>query len=411
MSGPKRADVQAELNIVADAVKCCAGYVSRAENSAINKIMNDSLLRNKSIEQEINNIKKLTNEINGINEKISKELIKTSLKLEKEISKLREEAVNASKNAKISFEDSQDAEDEANDAFERANAEYLKAKEMLENSFGNHYKEKEMDFAREAHRLFDIAKEKLKDAQAKRIITRKKAEESLKKSISALNSAKLAVEELKGNKILEAQRQLVAKRAKAEAEVNALEAVFNSVDTELINEWSDEKDILSVAHKELEVIKKLLASEKPEEAGIRAEKVKKSLDDAMRNAAENKESDERRTRTGYAIMDALRELDFDVSFEKGSASEPMRISGQTVDETGKGDFDIEMPLNGEVDFEVTAQEGDISCVAAIKELQNRLIKKGVSWNTTNWGHAEGAEISNVKIKTVEKVRGKMKSKY
>lgn len=268
-----------------------------------------------------------------------------------------------------------------------------------------------MDFAREAHRLFDIAKEKLKDAQAKRIITREKAEESLKKSISALNSAKLALEELKGSKILEAQRQLAERRAKAEAEVNDLEAVFNSVDSELINEWSGEKDILSIAHEELEVIKKLLESEKPEEAAIRAEKVKKSLDAAMRSAAENKESDERRTRTGHAIMDALRELDFDVSFEKGSTSQPMRISGQTVDETGKGDFDIEMPLNGEVDFEVTAQEGDISCVAAIKELQNRLSKKGVSWNTINWGHAEGAEISNIKVKTVEKVKGKIKSKY
>ena len=133
-----------------------------------------------------------------------------------------------------------------------------------------------------------------------------------------------------------------------------------------------------------------------EERFADAEEISRSarqmLTDALQSAAEAKSANESRIHVGNAIMDVLAELHFDVSFDAGNRDEPLHIRGNSADTTGKGDFDISIPLSGEVDFHLEATQGDVSCVGAVNELQKRLAERGVKWNTTDWGHAEGVKM-------------------
>ncbi len=115
------------------------------------------------------------------------------------------------------------------------------------------------------------------------------------------------------------------------------------------------------------------------------------LPGAIAEAGENRDRQERRARIAEAIMTTLDELQFDVSFDPGNRDEPCRISGQTPRSDGDGDFDIAIPLSGEVTFEVAEARGDgHDCHAAVMALQERLKERfGMSWEVTDWGNAAG----------------------
>ncbi|MPN55447.1 hypothetical protein SDC9_203129 [bioreactor metagenome] len=84
-------------------------------------------------------------------------------------------------------------------------------------------------------------------------------------------------------------------------------------------------------------------------------------------------------------------MQFDVSFDPGSRDEPCRISGQTPRADGDGDFDIAIPLSGDIEFEVAEARGDgRDCHAAVTALRERLKERfGLSWDVTDWGRAAG----------------------
>ena len=110
----------------------------------------------------------------------------------------------------------------------------------------------------------------------------------------------------------------------------------------------------------------------------------------MGAAVAAKEADDRRNEIGAAILDVLEEMHFDVSWDAGTRDQPLRLAGQTADESERGDFTVAIPLSGEVDFEVTATEGDTACVAAVQQLQAKLAERGIGWKTTDWGQAQDA---------------------
>lgn len=114
----------------------------------------------------------------------------------------------------------------------------------------------------------------------------------------------------------------------------------------------------------------MIAGEDFEVAAADAARARDALASATASAAAAKGQDLRRREVGEAIMDALEDLGFDISYEDGTRDERLPISGQVADATGRGDFDIEIPLDGEVDFEVTAEAGDVSCVNAIRSCRS-----------------------------------------
>ena len=76
-----------------------------------------------------------------------------------------------------------------------------------------------------------------------------------------------------------------------------------------------------------------------------------------------------------------------MTFEPGTKSEPMKISGQVPAVSGEGDFLLELPLDGEVDFEVTDTNADGSaCSNAVATLRQRLADRGIAFTVTDWGH-------------------------
>jgi hypothetical protein len=189
-----------------------------------------------------------------------------------------------------------------------------------------------------------------------------------------------------------------------------LAAAVESADGELLAAWSPAPDALEQARTALEAARAALARETFEEAADGAGAAAGRLAGALHAAAQAHSLDERRTHLGEAIMDTLEELGFEVSFERGTRTDPLRISGQTPDTSGRGDFDVALPLDGEVGFRVEAAEGDVSCVAAVEALRERLAERGFGWSTTDWGHAHGhAPAASVRQET-EVVQQKVKSK-
>lgn len=190
-----------------------------------------------------------------------------------------------------------------------------------------------------------------------------------------------------------AREELDRRQAEAEGAIAGLASALDGADRDLIQEWSDAPASYRDAAAGLESARRALAAEDFDSAVAGANVAAGSVRKAMEVGADARAANERRTSIGQAVMDVLAEMNFDVSFEAGTRDEPLRISGQTADESGRGDFDLAIPLDGEVDFEVTAAAGDTACVAAVNQLREKLAERGVPWRTTDWGQA--ADAANV----------------
>lgn len=199
-------------------------------------------------------------------------------------------------------------------------------------------------------------------------------------------------------------------KARALSAQQELDSLLEAVDEDLVARWSDQGAAASEARRTADALGGMIAGEDFEAAAAAAARARDALASATASAAEAKGQDLRRREVGEAIMDVLEDLGFDISYEDGSRDEPLRISGQVADATGRGDFDIEIPLDGEVDFEVTAEAGDVGCVKAIQGLQERLAERGIAWSVTDWGHAEGAVDSKSRGKTRERSQTRTRNK-
>ena len=177
--------------------------------------------------------------------------------------------------------------------------------------------------------------------------------------------------------------------AEASAAASSLESAIAAADGDLIQSWSDDPQAITSARAALTRAQSMITSEQFDDATTLAAGQVRAVDAATVSASETRAAHERRESIGEAVMDVLEEMGFDVSFEPGTRTDPLRISGQTPEEAAAaGDFDIEIPLAGEVHFEVTAQEGDGACAQSVKGLQDKLAERGVGWNTTDWGYGQ-----------------------
>ena len=176
------------------------------------------------------------------------------------------------------------------------------------------------------------------------------------------------------------------RRSEAEAALAGLASVIEGADRELVEQWSGQPSAHADAAKALAAGRAALAKD-DFAAAQAATRAGQALRAAMAAAVAAKEADDRRNEIGAAILDALDEMHFDVSWDAGTRDQPLRLAGQTANESGRGDFTVAIPLSGEVDFEVTAIEGDTACVAAVQQLQAKLAERGIGWKTTDWGHA------------------------
>lgn len=240
---------------------------------------------------------------------------------------------------------------------------------------------------------FDTLHRQLADAESAL-----KRKDSAKASKAAANVS-TAARSLR-DQVAQARADFDRRHAEADASMTALEATLAGADASLVAEWSTAPSAYQDAAKAVREVRDAMKREDFQTATDKSRRANEALRAAMESGAECRAANERRTAIGSAVMEVLHEMNFDVSFEPGTRDQPMCISGQTADETGRGDFELELPLDGEVHFEVTADAGDSSCVAAVNQLQQKLEERGMTWQTTGWGHATETAAGGGKTRTV-----------
>ncbi|MBV5338774.1 MAG: hypothetical protein J0665_04335 [Deltaproteobacteria bacterium] len=501
MSGPKKADVVAQLNIAQRSQRLCANLISSAADAAIASILRDA----EGIVRDIAAQESTMRDESGSFSSDARRIAPDAVRRAGEAASSSSAAIATSRDilsrAHNEVDRAQQQEQEARGTFDRAEEEYDRAMQAV-NSAGGHYMHQEMARAQQATQLFTQAERELaaaakvrKDAEksassalqqareAKGAVqsarqqiqstrneaqsllkaeadARRIAEEKRRNATLALEKGRSALHRLENlphqkfcpgkldalsrelqaaqqalesgrfdtaladgeriasaavrleQEVAAAQKEFERRKAEAETQINVLDATLTGMDEALIREWSDTPDACRHAKQVIDQARQAVAVEHFDDATEPARNERQKLTEALRSAAEAKSSHDKRMATGAAIMEVLQELNFDVTHEPGNKTEPMRIAGQTPDEAGKGDFDIAIPLDGEVNFEVNTPQGDISCIGAIGELQKRLEQRGIQWTTTDWGHAEGAAPSGQPRKTTvqEQVQIKQKGK-
>lgn len=205
-----------------------------------------------------------------------------------------------------------------------------------------------------------------------------------------------------------AWQEFQRRKAEAEGNIQVLRIAFDNLDRNLISTWADDQTVLRNVETALQKANQEIENENFDQASEQAKMANDLLSQSLHNAAENQSLNEKREVTCEAIMDALEELGFETAYQSGNRTSPLRIAGHTPDIKGKGDFAIDIPLDGNVDFKVTAAAGDTSCVAAVQDLQKRLAQRGIRWETTNWGHADGVKPAGTKTQVKEAERVKIK---
>jgi hypothetical protein len=499
MSGPKKADVVAALNIAQNTQRSCASLISRAETAAVRRVLADAEAAASAAAADAQAARRDADALRGEAEALSPEAVKAAqaaaARAEQAVAAAREGVADTARGLAAA----ERSEQSARELFERAEAAYASALAAV-RAAGAHYLNNEMSSARAVQRMYDQAAAELRDAEKKRkeaeraaasalraageargagaaardrvrgaraeVEARRRAEEEARRiTEEGRRRATLALEEARGAlaalaelphaqfapgaadeagralaqaargmadgrfdevraqagrirdqvgevaaRVAQAAREHALRRAEAESRVGVLAAAVESADGELLAAWSPTPDALDQARAALETARAALQREAFEEAGDGAGTAAERLAGTLHAAAQAHSLDERRAHLGEAIMDTLEELGFEVSFERGSRTDPLRISGQTPDATGRGDFDVALPLEGEVDFRVEAAEGDVSCVAAVEALRERLAERGFGWSTTDWGHAEGHAPATSVRQESEVVQQKIKSK-
>lgn len=497
MSGPKKADVKAQLNIAKRSQQQCANLISAAADAAIASILLEAEGIMKDIAAQEITIRDESGSFSSEALRIAPDAIRRAGEAVSSSSATIAESRDVLSRTRSEVDLARQHEQDARRTFEMAVEEYNRAMEAINRASG-HYMDQEMEWAQQATKLFaqaecelasaakvrkdaeksassalqqarigkgtvqsalqqvrntrDEAQSLLKaEADARKIAEEKRRNASLalekgrsalhrlgklphqkfspgkldalsrelKTAQQALESGSFDAARTDGERIaasavcLEqdvatAKKNFERRKAEAETQINVLHAALTGMDEALIREWSDTPDACRNAKHVIGQAHKAVEAERFDDAVGSASDERRKLLEALRSAAEAKSSHDKRMVTGLAIMEVLKELHFDVSCEPGNKTEPMLIAGQTTDEAGKGDFDIAIPLDGEVNFEVTSPEGDISCVVAIEQLQKRLESRGVKWQTTDWGHAEGAVPSNLRRTSTVKEGVKVK---
>ncbi len=497
MSGPKKADVEAQLNIARDSQRKCANLLAGMEEATIANILQevDSILTQATAAAAT--LLRETDALGSLQHFAPEAAALVGTIAEQARSEL-ESAQAALNRARRQANKAEQLKRQANETFSQGERLYEQAA-AANRRLDPHDRRPEMEWAKQAQALFDQAADELATAararrEAERIAVqalqqaqqahaalsssarhvqairaeaeaRRRAEEEARRiTEQQRREATLAVEQARAafqrlaelphdkfcpgegdeikrsldaaaqalaqghfaaasaaatpiservrqleEKVRQAQRDYERQRAEAEAEVKALVAAVKSADEKLLAEWSDNPQALEHARQALRSAQQAIASERFSEAVNHAQAACQVLAQALNTAAENKSADEKRQIVGQAVMDVLAELGFEVSYQLGSRTEPMRIAGQTPEPTGKGDIDIALPLQGEVNFEVNTPHGDTTCVATVQELQKRLAERGIRWETTDWGHAEGA-TAGAPARQQEKVTEQQKIK-
>ncbi|HET7462574.1 MAG TPA: hypothetical protein VFJ82_15075 [Longimicrobium sp.] len=499
MSGPKRADVVAALNVARNTQRSCATLISRSETAAVRRVLGDAEAAAQAAAADAQAARREADALDGDACALAPEAVEAAqgaVTRAEQAARAAREAVEATAGALAAAER---IEQSARELFGQAEAEYERASAAVRGA-GAHYLHNEMSWAREAQHLYDRAAAELREAEKKRREAeraaaaalktagearsagsaardrtrgaraeaearrraqeeaRRIAEEGRRRATLALEEARAALASLAelpharfapgaadqaeqalagaarqlgggewdatvaaahrvrdrlrevAAQVAEAAREHARRRAEAESRTGVLAAAVESADPGLVAIWAPDPGALDEARAALAAARQALEREAFEEAAEGAEAAAVQLAGAVRAAAEAHSLNERRSHLGDAIMETLEELGFEVSYEAGSRTEPLRISGQTPDATGRGDFDVALPLDGEVDFRVEAAEGDVACVAAVEALRERLAERGFGWSTTDWGHAEGHAPATAVQQQTEVVQQKIKSK-
>jgi len=189
------------------------------------------------------------------------------------------------------------------------------------------------------------------------------------------------------DRVTAARKEFDRRHAAASAAASELAAAIDGADADLVARWSDSPRAVADANAALSSVRAAIQSEDFDRAGADAQRASAAVRAAMESAAANKAADQRRNSIADAIMGSLNEMHYEVSFEPGDKNTPVVIKAQTADATGRGDFDLLVPLSGEIDFEVRANADDVSCRAAVEQLQKKLQERAIPWKTTDWGHA------------------------
>jgi len=498
MSGPKKADVEAALNIARNSQRQCASLIAKAEDAALARLLQDAEAHLRRATDANTVLDKALATLTGDMQRIAPDSVAAARTQAEHARRGLEETQAAVKQTRMATAQAREREQTAERTFRQAEQEYQRAAAALRNA-DSHYLHDEMSWANRARDLYDQAAQELAaaatarrtaqqtaaeaarraretqaaltDAQRQTDSTRAEAETRLRAeaearriaeqqrraALLALEQARAALTRLDSlphqkfrpgssqrlqqdftsavrqtdagyhdqaakaatqiqqqaqrleQEVAEAQRQFERQRAAAAAELDGLGAALAGVDAAAIRDWANTPAAYDQARQAHEQAQRQIEQEQFDAAGRLAQETRQTVMDAMRSAAENRSAHEQRDTIGKAVMNALTELGFDVSFEAGTRTDPMRISGQTPDPSGKGDFDIAIPLNGAVDFHVEAHEGDTTCVAAVEALRQRLASRGIRWNTTDWGHAQGAGAA-VKQRSTERTRERIRSK-
>jgi hypothetical protein len=484
MSGPKRAEVEAQLKVAHNGQRKCANRIANAEKKALQSLLNNAEILQQRTNSIVREAEQSFNSLSSELRLAAGDSLNGLRLLIQEAQRFSAETDNLLGQTRSSIAQADDQETTANVTHQHANRVYDEAESALRNA-GSHYLRREMQQAEAATNLFNQAERELANAsrsrgnatqhasqatrfaeeaasaaqnalrtfqatraeaearqraaeEAKRI-----AEEKQRNATMALEGARATCErvldlphakfspgaEEQINRALEGLAQLMSqsnwdeasstakrleqqarqleveirtaqqehtrRRAEAEASLQHLTSALEGTDIELIRDWADDSQALNQVQTQRQAAQAAMDNEEFEKAGEQAQAARETLMRALHTAAQNKSRHEVRGEIGEAVMDVLEELGFDVSTAEGTRTEPLRIAGQTPETSGRGDFDVSIPLSGEVNFHVNTPDGDTSCVAAVQELQKRLAERGVEWNTTDWGHAEGAQHGGI----------------
>lgn len=485
MSGPKRADVQAELRSAQASARTASSLIADAEGSVLRALLAELNQAAKSGGSDSG----INTELNGCRDDVSSTADAKSALAQAKSLRMRADAASATARDQCSA-----AERTHRDGvreYECANAEYHRATANLNKA---HYLHDEMSWAKEATRLYGTAAALAKNAQlerqrAQKSVTdaltlarqaqaaerdavnrvkassresaertraeeeaRRIAEKARRLATIAVSGARAALDALPdgdcdkfapgtssqlasqlaqaktaldsgdaaaaqkladavttdaaalGTRVAHAREEFNRKITAAQTASSQLQATIDASDAELIAGWSDDPNALQAANAGLADVHALIISERFDEAVASASRLTGQLRAATTSAAEATAANDRRTSIGDAIMDVLEDMAFDVSFEEGSKSEPLRIAGQVPAATGEGDFVLELPLDGDVDFEVTDQKGEGACSNAVANLRERLASRGIRFTVTDWGHGNEPSSSPpvVRKRTEEK---------
>lgn len=485
MSGPKKADVQAALNVAAATSRRAAAVVSAAETAALKDLLRRT---EAALASSGTRTSAVTTAKRGLADSRAglASVVEASRSLDAATAAQREAEAAASR-ARDDAAHALRLDAEAGATFAAAKAEYDRAEVALRQA-GAHYLHNQMAWAQRARALYEqaesqgaaaaTARKKAKQSVAHALTraeqsssaidtavnraaaarreaeeiaraeaeARRITEEARRKATLALEGARSAINALDpatcekfrpgardalttrlmtaeaamrrgdhaaaqravagipadvdrlAHEIAAAQQEFQRCQAEATTALAELSSALDSADTELIGAWSDDLGASEAARRTLTECQTAVAAERFDQATDAARKGVARLTEATNSAAEAVGAHERRQAIGDAVMDVLGEMGFDVSYEEGSKTEPLRIAGQTSRVDGRGDFDLEIPLSGAIDFEVTAEQGDGSCATAVRGLQERLAERGVTWQTTDWGY--GHDPGDVRPRTV-----------